>query len=249
MSAKDTETIIEVPWLPGSKIKIRPMSIKEERKLLTNTDEEYSYNQLVEELCEPVARFTWEKDFGRPERDFLLAQIRVITYGPEMILSGYKCPECGHVNKNHVVNLSEFKIHPFKERAFYTFEKSDLDIEKSRIGLIPQARQKLIKDLVEESDLEGEYLALYEMELARVSVFLDIDLKEAHELATRGELSLYDIQKANHLLMTEYRYGYTNLDKMICHNKECEKEFEIQTPVLAPGWLVPYFGNSGGSSD
>lgn len=241
MSAKDIQNIVSIPWIPGSKLKVRPMSLADERKLLTNTDEIHAYTELITSCVEPIEGFIWDRDYSFKERDYLLAQIRMVTYGDDMLLSGYKCPHCGFVNSNHLVNISKYEILPQKEKVIYTFERSELPIEESRISYVPFSRLDKIRDMIKEENLNEDDAIQRELEYSSLAVFLDLDLKEAIKLANEGKLSLYDIRKALHLLNDEKAYGYDYASKMVCHHKDCEKEFDIELAVICPGMLVPYF--------
>lgn len=244
MSAKDIQSIIEIPWIPGSKLKVRPMSLADERRLLTNMDEIHAYTELIQNCVEALEGFIWDRDYTFKERDFLLAKIRMVTYGDEMILSGYKCPHCGFVNSNHLVNISKYNLLPQLEKVMYKFDRSEVGIEESRISYLPFSRLDKIREIVKEEGLEGDDAIQRELELTSIAIFLDLDIKEASKLADEGKLSLYDIRRASHLLNDEKAYGYDYASKMVCHHKDCEKEFDIELAVICPGMLVPYFPDS-----
>lgn len=247
MSAKDIASIVSIPWIPGSKLKIRPMSMADERKLLSNLDEIYAYSELVQNCVEPLEGFIWDRDYTFKERDYLLSQIRMLTYGDEMILSGYKCPHCGFINSNHLVHISKYNVLPQQDKVIYTFESSEVGIPESRISYLTYKRLDQIKELIKKEDLDGDKAIHRELEYSSLGIFLDIEIDKVMELADSGKLSLHDIRKAIHLLESDNAYGYDYRSTMTCHHKDCEKEFNIELAVICPGMLVPYFPNSGGT--
>lgn len=250
MSAKDLAVDIKIPWLPGSSLRIRPMTLADERKLLASPSDLESYKKLVKDCVLDSENFDWDKDYSSMEHAYILAQLRIITYGGEMAISGYKCPHCGFVNSNHLVNLSEYKLYPQMDKIYINLDKSDIGSDQVRIGHPPL---KVLKEIEERQDrmakkkddkgellyTEDEVMASF-LEMQMLAIFIDYSLDELLELAHAGKLSVYDIKKANHYLVN-HPYGYDYHSSMNCH--KCKEEFEISLAVLGRGFLVPYFGD------
>lgn len=242
MSAKNQIVTIEVPWRPGSKIRIRPMSIADERAMLSDSDESYSYYNMAMRCIIDTEGLDMEKDFGRSELDLVLINMRIITYGEDMILSGYKCPHCNHVNKNHKVSLNEYRILeggvPELELKRSSMPDNATHI---RVQQVSVSRQREIDDKIVEiskSKSEKGKLDTWLLTYMKLAIFPDYDLDVLVDLADNGDLSLLDIARAQQLLLNS-PYGFDYNDKMICHQPECKKEFDIIKFVPGPGLFVP----------
>ena len=48
MAAIDQYSAVEIPWRPGSKVPIRPMSLRDERMLLADADERFALASLAD---------------------------------------------------------------------------------------------------------------------------------------------------------------------------------------------------------
>lgn len=244
MSAKDLQTTIEIPWLPGSKLTIRPMTLSDERMLLSNGSEGEAYAKLVKSCVTETENFDWKTDYSLIEHAYLLSKIRQITYGDEMVLSGYECPHCKHKNSNHLVNLSEYKIYPNLEPMYYTLEKSPLGDKKWRIahptlGRIEEMNNRY-KEMKNDKKLSEDEIMGKFLQLQLISIFPGVSLECLEKWSDSGELSAYDIKKANHMLNNN-PYGYDYRSTMKCH--KCGQEMDISLHVLGSGFLVPYFGD------
>lgn len=250
MSAKDLAVDINIPWLKGSRVKLRPMTLEDERKLLASSNEISSYKNLLKDCILESENFDWDKDYSPIEHAYLLAQLRIITYGGDMLLSGYKCPHCGFKNSNHKVNLSEYKLYPNQDKIYIDLVKSDIENKKVRIGHPPIKVQEEIERRqtarAQEKKEDGtplytdDELMTFFLEMQMVAIFLDFSLDNLLEKAHSGELSMYDIKRANHILASN-PYGYDYDSKMVCH--KCHEEFDISLAVIGKGFLIPYFGD------
>lgn len=246
MAANNIETLITIPWLPESQILIRPMSIQDERKLLANMNDEYAYDCLVKDCCKVIKGFDFDVDYSATEREYLISKIRTITYGNTLLLGNLKCPHCGFNNKNHKVDLMAIPIHEFKDKIYYTLsDKSNIldkdgnRIEKVRLGYAPCTKTQQIQELMDKESDESVKFGIIGTYI-QLAIFLDFSLEEANKLAESGELSLFDIKQALNIV-TKTKYGLDLNTSMICHNKECKKEFDFELKILGPGLLVPCF--------
>lgn len=279
MSATDIVEKVEIPWLPGSLMTVRSLSIKDERYLLGCADHKRAYEDIIRRCVTVESGFEWDKDYSSRERDYLLAKIRILTYGGEMLLSGYECPHCGHKNSNHLVNLVDYELYPLRERLYIDLTKSMLPVKRVRVAGVPLSRVDEIiakvteyeKELLEKDPMlahkkkEPELKALsnaYFLELTQLGVFVDYTLDELIDFVDKGYLHPYDVKKASHMIL-ENPYGFNYDSTMVCHFKkemtrqvdgktetyikECGKEFNISLNVVGSGFLVPYFGDSGGN--
>lgn len=242
MSAKDLQTVIEIPWIPGSTITIRPMTLADERKLISNSKEMKAYRNLIKDCVIDSKNFDWSRDYSMMEHAYLLAKIRQITYGDELAISGYKCPKCEHNNQNHLVYISQIPTHEVKTSPLlYKMERSP-SLEEYQVISHPSLEkvdkiQDIIQGMRNDNKSEDEIMAKF-LELQLLSVFRNIDLEKAQEYSESGEISPYDVKKANKLLELN-PYGLNLKSKMKCH--KCGTEFPITIHILGSGFLVPYF--------
>jgi hypothetical protein len=248
MAAIDQFSTVEIPWRPGSKVPVRPMSLRDERMLLADSDDRFALSSLVDRCIdwERAENFSKARDFGQPEMNYLLAKIRLMTYGDEIILSGIECPVCKHKNINHLVYISQLKLLPAKLPLYLTLAKPLPDgRERLKVSKYSIDRQKQIskeiKDHPNDNQLDLQSLT---NELSKISLFPELELDEARTLAYEGHLGMMDIHKAIKILR-DNQYGYEPTMKMRCHSKKCTveggAEIEFEFEVGGPGLLVPSF--------
>lgn len=92
-------------------VKLRSMTVAEEMKRLTATDNPYkTMSEIIEDCLEtklPVSVY----DMCLGDYQYLLHKLRVVTYGPEYKIS-VLCPYCGEVFE-HAINLDELAVHEY----------------------------------------------------------------------------------------------------------------------------------------
>ena len=250
MSVEQFWVEVSIPWLPKSKMKIRPLTLKDERKMLANPNESKAYEELIDDCVQIIEGFDKQKELSAVEVAWLLCQIRLITYGEDAVYSGIKCPSCGHVNNNHMIDLTKIKLHENKDYLYIVPKKSkfkDNDgnvVEKVRIAYPSVSRMNAINESVKgKSEEESNADIYYKLLLA---VFIDYTDEELDAMVESGDLNILDAKYANQMLAAK-PYGFDYSDKMKCH--KCKGEFDYEIPVIGDGFLVPYFADIPGSED
>ena len=96
-------------------VKLRSMTVAEEMKRLTQTDNPYkNMSEIIESCLEtklPISVY----DMCLGDYQYLLHKLRIVTYGPEYKLS-IVCPYCGEVF-NLDLNLEDLKVYEFDENS------------------------------------------------------------------------------------------------------------------------------------
>lgn len=239
MSSKDYKVEIELPWRKV-KVKVRPLSLRDETRLVANAGNmREAYLDMIKEVCEPMEGFKLE-DITLADLDYLITQIRLITYGNELILSGIKCPHCGFKNSNVKFDITTIPHHPNDYINLMRLEKSDIGFESIKVAAPSLKRLNEITEMVKPEPNESEEsLLTRHLMLLQLSVFIDYDMKELIDMADDGRLALYDIKKANNLLKLN-PIGLDKVIEVICHHRDCKKTFDFTLDILSVGLMSPF---------
>ena len=134
-------------------VKLRSMTVAEEMKRLTQTDNPYkNMSEIIESCLEtklPISVY----DMCLGDYQYLLHKLRIVTYGPEYKLS-IACPYCGEVF-NLDLNLEDLEVFEFDEnskpetvfRLPVTGKTVEIGFQTPRdLDTIEKKRKKLKKD-------------------------------------------------------------------------------------------------------
>lgn len=94
-------------------VKLRSMTVAEEMKRLTATDNPYKAMSEIIEACLVTKLPISVYDMCLGDYQYLLHKLRVVTYGPNYTLS-VVCPFCGQIYEN-TINLDDLKVNEYDE--------------------------------------------------------------------------------------------------------------------------------------
>jgi hypothetical protein len=224
--------------LPGSgkKIKIRPYSAADLKKLLLSTDEETALDDLIQ-ACVLSENFNVDELYLQ-DRQFLLITLRKLTKGTTYNYT-FTCPTCNS-QRIIIVDLKKIKVKELSKKNSNTVKLDDnisLELKPITRGSIKEAT-KIIdeKEKQNQADL-GESRPLEQVMLIYALNIVKFITPEGEYSPSKEEaIDFINNEKLPRWMFEKITDWFKNLDygmdltiKVSCDNKKCasfEKEIK-----------------------
>lgn len=178
------------------------------------------------------------EDMLEMDRKYVIAWLREQSFQKAPLRRTFQCEECGHINHQRIISLSDFLIYNLPDNA--TPPEFDLPERQERIKLRFERRkdQKRVEDYMRKFSSLRE-VKESEIRLYRIaSVIEGMSMDSAMELI--NELSLIDFSVLN-TKFDECNMGFSNIALVKCEKEECGHANPIHIP-FRDRYFIPRIG-------